>query len=226
MPELFFNLGNNQLISSNLNFSDVTFLGNAIVQGNMSINDLVAFNNINMAGDINTNTCIAHKDFTFSGGAGFTTNDIIFKGNVTMSSVPTQIFIGSMHLDNPGKTVSFKNIFVSDYITTTASGGFPVLLQGYNGIGTITKGSGIVCLDHLLLKDVNATGGALFFAGASSVDLGGNSGWTYTTCNTQPPDVWPGDANYDLTANNFDVLNVGLAFSASGPIRQVQVLHG
>ncbi len=162
MPELFFNPGNNQLISSNLNFSDVTFLGDAFVQGDMSINNLVAFNNITMSGDINSNTCIAHKDFTFSGGAGFTSSDIIFKGNVTMTLVGSQITVGSLHLDNPGKTVSLKNIFVSDYLTTTATGGFPVLVQGYNGIGTITKGSGIVCLDHLLLKDVSATGGALF----------------------------------------------------------------
>ncbi|HKR03113.1 MAG TPA: T9SS type A sorting domain-containing protein [Bacteroidia bacterium] len=32
-------------------------------------------------------------------------------------------------------------------------------------------------------------------------------------------DVWPGDANYDLTANNNDVLNIGLAYGETGPVR-------
>jgi type IX secretion system substrate protein len=33
------------------------------------------------------------------------------------------------------------------------------------------------------------------------------------------PDVWPGDANFDNTANNFDLLNVGIAFGVDGPER-------
>ncbi len=34
-------------------------------------------------------------------------------------------------------------------------------------------------------------------------------------------DVWPGDANYDNTANHFDLLNVGIAFGENGPERDV-----
>ncbi len=34
-------------------------------------------------------------------------------------------------------------------------------------------------------------------------------------------DVWPGDANYDNTANHFDLLNVGIAFNTEGPARDV-----
>ncbi len=31
--------------------------------------------------------------------------------------------------------------------------------------------------------------------------------------------VWPGDANYDLVANNLDVLAIGLNYGATGPVR-------
>jgi len=34
--------------------------------------------------------------------------------------------------------------------------------------------------------------------------------------------VWPGDANYDLTSNNYDVLNLGLTFNFTGPARDDQ----
>ncbi|MBL0047754.1 MAG: T9SS type A sorting domain-containing protein [Bacteroidetes bacterium] len=32
-------------------------------------------------------------------------------------------------------------------------------------------------------------------------------------------DVWPGDANSDFTANNFDLLNIGLSYGETGPLR-------
>lgn len=41
---------------------------------------------------------------------------------------------------------------------------------------------------------------------------------TYLTY-TNTDSVWPGDANYDGVANNFDVLAVGLAFGKNGPLR-------
>lgn len=32
-------------------------------------------------------------------------------------------------------------------------------------------------------------------------------------------DVWPGDANHDQVADNFDLLSIGLAYGATGPVR-------
>ncbi len=37
-------------------------------------------------------------------------------------------------------------------------------------------------------------------------------------------DVWPGDANVDFTANNFDLLPIGLAYGSIGPLRQTASL--
>lgn len=43
-----------------------------------------------------------------------------------------------------------------------------------------------------------------------------SNGGIYTTLNI---DVWPGDANADKTANNYDVLNIGIAYNEIGSVR-------
>ncbi len=39
------------------------------------------------------------------------------------------------------------------------------------------------------------------------------------SCNVPVNNVWPGDCNYDLTANMADVLNIGIGYNTSGPAR-------
>lgn len=39
------------------------------------------------------------------------------------------------------------------------------------------------------------------------------------SCNVSATNVWPGDCNYDLTANMADALHIGLAYNASGATR-------
>ena len=65
----------------------------------------------------------------------------------------------------------------------------------------------------------NATGGAIFYAGNYSVDLGNNTGWIWSGCTPDTSNVWPGDANYDLIADNNDVLYIGLAYGYTGQTR-------
>lgn len=51
---------------------------------------------------------------------------------------------------------------------------------------------------------------------------GGHFGYTYidVSCfGTGTPNVWPGDADYDLQANNADVLTLGVAYGATGTAR-------
>jgi len=88
-----------------------------------------------------------------------------------------------------------------------------------DGNGSLNKASGIVCVDFVNFDSVQAIGGAQFFAGTNSLMFGGMStGWQLTGCVTAGG-VWPGDANYDLTVNNLDILAIGLASDATGPIR-------
>lgn len=39
------------------------------------------------------------------------------------------------------------------------------------------------------------------------------------SCNVPVNNVWPGDCNYDLTANMADVLNIGIGYNTGGPVR-------
>lgn len=178
-------------------FNSVTFTGNANTQGNFSVNRLIANGDF-----VNINSQIS------AGSA-------IFKNNVTLQFP----FTGdTIVFDNPGDLVRISNVTVNDSLISNGTAGFPVQIEGYNGVGTISKSGGTVCLEHVLLKDINATGGAQYFAGGSSVDLGGNSGWVFGPC-APLTHVWPGDANYDLIADNNDILNIGLAYGYTGPVR-------
>jgi hypothetical protein len=82
----------------------------------------------------------------------------------------------------------------------------------------LSKNAALLCFDSLSIKDINFSGSAQFKAGINSIDLGGNSNISFSSCPISN-DVWPGDANSDLVANNFDLLLIGLAYGDTGPIR-------
>jgi hypothetical protein len=50
---------------------------------------------------------------------------------------------------------------------------------------TLSKSSGTVSVDYVSLKDITATGGATYYAGANSTNVSNNTGWTFTA----PPAV-------------------------------------
>ena len=101
-----------------------------------------------------------------------------------------------------------------------SSSSFPITINTYDGAGaSIYNDSSIFCIDHVVLDKITAAGTGLFFAGINSVDAGNNNGWQFTSCVLPQSDVWPGDANYDGIANNFDILNLGLAYGHSGTVR-------
>ena len=81
----------------------------------------------------------------------------------------------------------------------------------------INASSGIFCFDFTDIENVYAIGGAQFFAGHNSTAQP-NHGWQLTGCMTAGG-VWPGDANYDLIVDNLDILSLGLASNATGPVR-------
>jgi hypothetical protein len=92
--------------------------------------------------------------------------------NLIISGVGTRIAIGA----NQTQTVNDA--------LALGSGGFPVFLQSTSQgtQGTISKPSGNVCMDYIWLRDIRATGGASFNAGATSVNLGNNTNWSFTSC--------------------------------------------
>lgn len=80
----------------------------------------------------------------------------------------------------------------------------------------ITKTTDTVCLEFMILRGIDANGGATFYAGEYSTNVDYNSGWLWQNCNPGFLNVWPGDANYDLVADNFDILAIGIAYGETG----------
>ncbi len=110
--------------------------------------------------------------------------------NIWLSGTHTGYFeiIGSSTINNlqidPGRKLRF-----TAGSTTTIIGDFNVTGTDTNRItlGSITPGSywnitklsGLVTSNYLDISDSNATGGAIWSAGANSVDVNHNTGWTF-----------------------------------------------
>ncbi len=122
--------------------------------------------------------------------------------------------------NNPGQQIALDGIInINNYLQIQSSPGFPTSLNGANGFATISKPTDTVCTDFVYISNIHTTGGAVFYAGDNSVDLGNNSGWIWSSCTPDTSNVWPGDANYDLIADNTDLLYIGLAYGYNGPVR-------
>ncbi|HKR05338.1 MAG TPA: T9SS type A sorting domain-containing protein, partial [Bacteroidia bacterium] len=135
----------------------------------------------------------------------------------------TNCIFDTLFLDCPGQTVKFwaqDTFWVNNLFTANIQAALPISLFGSDtSKATIIVPSGSVCFDYMYVENLEATGGAIFFAGANSVDFGHNAGWTWSSCTPAISNVWPGDANYDLICDNFDLLNIGIAFNETGPAR-------
>ncbi|TXC81599.1 LamG-like jellyroll fold domain-containing protein, partial [Luteibaculum oceani] len=179
------NSGNNYQtqIHDNNEFGDVVFKPSAQrqihINGNGKYNSFaieVNNNNVSTTTNINVNGSNDFGSFTVlsPGTAGpyiYLNEDNSF-GNFAGAGQATRLFIGS------GKTQT-----VEDF-TLLGTGGAPAFLQSTTAgsQGTLYKEDGLICMDFIWLKDINADGTATFNAGASSQDLGNNTGWNFQSC--------------------------------------------
>ncbi|MFL5762689.1 MAG: T9SS type A sorting domain-containing protein [Bacteroidia bacterium] len=191
--------------------------------------DLCTFNRINAfassfsfyGSDNDVDLLIADSYTTIANG--FSTNQnhfsrADFSNDVNINDTT---YFDTVFFNNPGKTITIKSgktMLVSTDMQVNSSGAFPVTIKssvsGSNAF--IDKPADTVCLNFIYLKNITGDGGAYFYAGDYSFDLGGNINWSFTSCSQPISNVWPGDANYDLTADNADILNIGLAYGETG----------
>ncbi|MGZ3895050.1 MAG: T9SS type A sorting domain-containing protein, partial [Bacteroidia bacterium] len=127
----------------------------------------------------------------------------------------------TLNFNNPGKTITLgagNTTTINNVLTINATGGFPVTLQSSTAgtQATISKATDTVCVNYILMKDIKAIGGAQFYAGQYSSDMGNNTGWSWIDCQQAISNVWPGDANYDLITNNLDLVYLGIAYNETG----------
>jgi Secretion system C-terminal sorting domain len=174
----------------------------------------------------------------FNGGDGQRYGEIDFAGDVTlrnndtigfarftgMASIEGNTTFDSLFFDNPGNQVTITSgstQTVHEKLITSATSSLPIGIESSLGFAaaSLVKINDTVCVDFLTLRGIAATGGATFYAGAYSSDAGNNSGWVWQSCNPVLVDVWPGDANRDLIADNLDILAIGVAFGKTGTQR-------
>lgn len=127
---------------------------------------------------------------TFAGG-GQTYNNVEFSGqNITVSGNNT---FSSMAINNGAYTTGLLLTAGSTQTITTSlttNGSLGLLAKSsstVNGTRATINASGAVgniCVDYVNIKDINATGGASFYAGLNSTNGGGNTGWSFTECPT------------------------------------------
>lgn len=126
---------------------------------------------------------------TFSSG-GKNVYDIL----ITPGGVGIIIFQGGSFSVNSIKmsAVGTKNVRFTQGQTVTFTGGTDCFPTGTAGnvitidsasagsAATLSKASGYVACDYISLKDSTATGGAVWYAGANSTSVSGNTGWIFT----------------------------------------------
>lgn len=89
----------------------------------------------------------------------------------------------------PGRSYKFhsdstQTIRANGQLDAMGTPGFPIeMISHLTGTrANIRKSTGTICLDYLFLKDINATGGAQFYAGTNGANVSNNSGWIFTAC--------------------------------------------
>ncbi len=146
-------------------------------------------------------------------------NKVVCKGSQTYlpqyCNADTLIFENSVALCD----INTDSVFVMGKWIIQNDNSHPLRLRTLNNSATIVKVSDTLCFNNLFLKDIHITGGVTAYAGYNSIDIGNNTGWIFGSCAVPVDSVWPGDANYDLVANNIDVLNIGVAYGETGPQR-------
>jgi len=131
-----------------------------------------------------TNTTTTAKTFAGAGKTYYNFWDAA-AGTVTITGSNT---FNDFRID-AGGTVYFTagtTTTVNSFTATGAPGSLITISSATSATHTLSKASGIVNCDYLLLSYSAATGGATWYAGANSTNGGNNSGWRFMSAYTPP----------------------------------------
>ena len=146
------------------------------------------------------------------GGDGITYGTVTFSGdNITVTG--NNIF-NTLNVNNAGQPTgliftSGSTQTVTNFTTNSSAGNLAKISSDSPGTPFIlSKLSGTVSVDYMSITDSAATGGAVWNAGAHSVDGGGNFGWIW------PPRYWVGGGSSDdwnaTSPTNWSAISGGL----------------
>jgi hypothetical protein len=104
------------------------------------------------------------------GGAGALT----ITGANTFSNITNTVQPASV-LFTAGTTTTFSNFSLSG-----TAGNLITIASATAAVHTLSKATGTVSRDYLSITNSTATGGAAWYAGSTSTNGGGNTGWIFT----------------------------------------------
>ncbi len=147
---------------------------------------------------------------TFAGG-----NLTYYNLSITGVGTGAVIFTGSNTFNNftvnPPKTVTFtiattQTINGTPSFTGTAGNVITINSSSSGTSATLSKSGSSVSGDYLSIKDSTATGGAVWYAGANSTNVSGNTGWIFSAL---PPTVLAKGGGGIATIANLAALRIG-----------------
>lgn len=163
--------------SGSLTYFNINFTGTSQQWINCGSNS--TFNNVLFSGTAN-----------IYGQNGIYNDVVLLKdGNLNSSSTFNNLTLA------PGKNYNFANGATFTFNGNLIGTGSPENLINIicsSSYAIFNKATGTICLDYISLQNIHTSGSAYFFAGANSNDLGGNLGWSFTSCSLNPPDT-PGN---------------------------------
>ena len=125
---------------------------------------------------------------TFVGG-GMTYNNITFSGdNITVSGTNTfsSFAVNNAGLTNGLKLTSGTKQTVTSFSTNGSNNNLAKLLTTASGVATLSKSSGTVSVDYMSIASSTVTGGATWYAGSHSTNVGNNTGWLFSSPSSMP----------------------------------------
>ncbi|MCB0835703.1 MAG: T9SS type A sorting domain-containing protein [Bacteroidetes bacterium] len=210
---------------------DVDPSGNIYVAGSLS--DSASFGGIPLSmGSSQTGYFVVKFDPQGNGiwGLAGTGSSHVYGTGITVNqlgeSYTMGYYAGSFTVG--GQTLTSLNNQTNAFIVKHDASGTPIWSQkagdnpnGGSTYGTDISGNGSA---DIYLGAFAADGtifGSLSTSTSSSQDWGTIARLTDTTYVPPFPldSIWPGDANYDLIANNFDLLSIGVGYGNTGPVR-------
>lgn len=139
----------------------------------------------NMIADLSRSTItIQNVGGGYFYGGGFTYKEVVFNNtsNTEISdnnTIGTLRFTQSVSYPHGAKFVSGSTQTIGNLVATGSSS-YPFTLTATStGAFALSKASGIVDCDYLIISKSTVTGGAVWFAGSHSTDSGSNTGWIF-----------------------------------------------
>jgi len=165
-----------------------------------------------------SNTGSASKTFV---GGWMTYNNITFSGdNITVAGNNTfsTFAVNNAGLTNGLKLTSGSTQTLTAFTTNGSSLNLAKLLTTASGAATLSKSSGTVSVDYMSIASSTATGGATWYAGGNSSNIGNNTGWLFSAPTSLATVVTNAPT---LVASSSMILNGSIAVdgSASSTIR-------